>query len=69
MRAIEQRVAKLEQDATAEARSYVWAAAGETGDEAIARQFPDGFAEAAMVIVFRWSDGPPTAGSGPQCVR
>jgi hypothetical protein len=63
MRTIEHRVAKLEQDAPAGARCYVWAAAGETGDDAIARQFPDGFAEAATVIVFRWSDGPPdTAG-------
>ena len=58
MKAIEQRLAKLEQDTPAGARFYVWANAGETADKAIARQFPDGLAAAATVIVFRWAEAP-----------
>ena len=64
MKAIEQRAAKLEQGAPAGARCYAWANAGETADQAIARQFPDGFAETATVIVFRWGDGPLDDGAG-----
>jgi hypothetical protein len=67
MRTMVQRVAKLERNLPEGARCYVWAAAGEIEDELIAQQFPDGFAEAATVTVFRWSDGPPdTAGRWPQ---
>lgn len=45
MRAIEQRMAKLEQDKFAGARLFAFAAAGETSDQAIAHQYPDGTPE------------------------
>jgi hypothetical protein len=61
MRTIGQRLAKLERDATAEVLLYAWASPGETADQAIARQFPEGIAETATVNVFRFAE-PPDAG-------
>ena len=57
MKVIERRLLQLEQDISVRACCYAWANVGETADEAIARQFPEGIAETAMVIVFRWGDG------------
>jgi hypothetical protein len=51
----EQRIAKLEQASMARATVYAWAEAGETLEQAIARRFPDGPAEATSVIVYRWA--------------
>jgi hypothetical protein len=62
MKAIEQRVMRLEQDAPAEARCYAWANVGETADEAIAREFPNGLPDDATVIVFRFAE--PQDGDG-----
>jgi hypothetical protein len=56
MKAIEQRLAKLEHAVTAGATVYTWAEAGETPEQAIARQFSSGLAENASVIVYRWSE-------------
>ena len=65
MRMIEQRLAKLEQAAITGASSYAWANAGETAEQAIARQFPDGLARNATVIVYCWAgDLPPPAVAG-----
>jgi hypothetical protein len=57
MRAIEQRVAKLEQATRGGASLYAWAEADETPEQAIARQYPDGTPEGATVTVLRRSDG------------
>jgi len=52
---LEQRVVRLEQAETVEAKVHVWAEGLETSEEAIARWFPDGVAEGASVVVFRWA--------------
>lgn len=54
MRLLEQRLARLEQSGTAGAGLYVWAEVGETLEQAIARQFPNGLAEGGRVTVFQW---------------
>lgn len=56
MRAIEQRLAKLEQAATAETTVCAWVEAGETAEQAIARRFPEGVPNGATVMVYRWAD-------------
>lgn len=58
MRAIEQRVAKLEQAVSTGTSFHVWAEADETAEQAIARQFPDGLAHNATVNVYCWADAP-----------
>ena len=58
MRAIEQRVAKLEQAVSTGTSFHAWAEAGETVEQAIARQFPDGLARNATVNVYCWADDP-----------
>lgn len=58
MRAIEQRLARLEQATSAGRSFYAWAEAGETVQQAIARQFPSGLAHNAVVTVFSWADNP-----------
>ena len=55
MREIERRLAKLERCNPAGA-FYAFAEAGETSEQAITRQFPDGLAAAATAIVFRWAE-------------
>ena len=62
MKVIERRLVTLEQAAPAEGRCFVWAAVGETADEAIAREYPDGVAEPRKVIVFRFSEPPDDGG-------
>jgi hypothetical protein len=54
MKAIGQRLAKLEQATRDGASLYVWVEGEETPEQSIARQFPAGPAENATVIVFRW---------------
>lgn len=69
VRAIEQRLAKLEQAASTGRAFHAWADAGETAEQAIARQFPDGLAHNATVIVYCWAGDhmpPDAAGMGWQ---
>ncbi len=54
MRAIEQRLARLEQAAAPAVTLYAFAQPGETMKQAIARQFPDGAPENATVVVYRF---------------
>ncbi len=58
MRALEQRLVKLEQDAPAAAVCFIWANPNETMDEAVARDFPDGPPGDATVKVFRFAKPP-----------
>jgi hypothetical protein len=60
MKAIEHRVAKLEQDAPAVSQCYIWiwANVGETGNQAVARQFPDGPPGDATMTIFRFAEPP-----------
>ena len=62
MRVMERRLAHLEQDTPVRACCYAWAGVGETTDEAVARQFPDGPPDNATVIVFRFADPPGEGG-------
>ena len=57
MRAIEQRLARLEQAAAPAVTLYAFAQPGETMKQAIARQFPDGAPENATVVVYRFQGG------------
>jgi hypothetical protein len=66
MKPIERRLSQLEQDIPARPRCFAWANAGETTDQAIARQFPEGVPETARLIVFQWGAGPPDSGGRPQ---
>ena len=59
MKVIERRLWQLEQDTPVQACCYVWANVGETADEAIARQFPEGVPDTARLIVIQWGKGPP----------
>ena len=61
MRAIEQRVSKLEQDVQVGAMCFIWGDVGETTDEAISRAFPAGPPADVTVTVFRWAE---SAGDG-----
>jgi hypothetical protein len=65
MRAIEQRLAKLEQDAPAVAVCFIWADIAETADQAVARQFPDGPPDNSTVTVFRFAETPDDGGGRP----
>ncbi len=57
MRAIEQRVLKLERAVSAADVCFVWLdASDETEEEALARQFPDGVPDNVVVTVFKWAD-------------
>jgi hypothetical protein len=67
MRAIEQRVARLERDPKAGAVLFAFADVGETSEAAIVRQFPGGVPGDARIVVFCWREGPPdAAGRWPQ---
>lgn len=55
MRMIEQRLVKLEQAVSTSRSFFAWAEAGETTEQAIARQFPDGLARNATVTVYCWA--------------
>jgi hypothetical protein len=54
MTAIKQRLAKLEQAAAPGVTLHVWVEEGETREQAIIRQFPDGAPNDATVVVYRW---------------
>jgi hypothetical protein len=56
MRAIAQRLAKLEQETPDAALCVVWVNTGETAAEAVARTFPDGVPDGARLIVLQWGD-------------
>jgi len=67
VRAIEQRLTKLEQAASAGMSFYAWTDTGEMVEQAIVRQFPGGLARNAMVNVYRWAGDhtpPDTVGKG-----
>jgi hypothetical protein len=55
MRAIERRLAKLEQAVATAGTVHLWAEEGETTEQAIARQFPAGPTENVTVFVYRWA--------------
>jgi hypothetical protein len=52
VKAIENRLGRLERKATADALYYVWADASETEEQALARQFPDGLPDDCRAVVF-----------------
>ena len=54
MKAIEGRLAKLEQAAAPTVTLYAWQEDGETTAAAIARQFPEGVPAGARVVVYSW---------------
>jgi hypothetical protein len=55
MKAIAQRVAKLERESgPAQTRLYAFMNAGETADQVIARQWPEGLPDGALVTIYHW---------------
>jgi hypothetical protein len=54
----EKRLARLEGRHPNLVVLHAFAEVGETLDQAIARQYPNGVAETAMLIVLRFDDGP-----------
>ena len=62
MKVIERRLLQLEQDTPVQACCYAWASVGETVEEAVAQQFPNGPPDNATVIVFQFAD--PQDGGG-----
>jgi hypothetical protein len=71
MRAMERRVATLEQANPIGEAFYIFAGRDETSDQVIARRFPGGAPRNARLIVYRWDDGPPDEGAErmgwPEC--
>jgi hypothetical protein len=59
MTAMKHRLAKLEQAAAPGATLHVWVEDGETKEQAIARQFPEGEPDDATVVVYRWAGAEP----------
>ena len=55
MRAIEQRLARLEQAVSPRETVHVWPGE-ETADQVIARQFPEGRPDGVTVILYRWAN-------------
>jgi hypothetical protein len=56
MRAIGQRLAKLEREAPDPALCVAWAETNETADEAVERAFPGGVPHGARLMVLTWGD-------------
>jgi hypothetical protein len=55
MRAIERRLARLEQAVSPLETVYVWAGEEPLADT-IARQFPEGVPTGVTIVAFRWTD-------------
>ena len=55
MRAIEQRLARLEQAVSPRETVHVWAGEEPRAD-VLARQFPEGVPNGVTVILYRWAD-------------
>ena len=52
---MKRRLAKLEQAAAPKQTVYAWLDEGETSEQAIAQQFPEGVPEAATVVLYSWA--------------
>ena len=55
MRPIEQRQSEQARDNPAGTLRCAFADAGETADQVIARQFPDGLPDRVALVIYRWT--------------